>query len=177
MTDREKAIVMAYTGVTMLTGDKFGVFHEYIEDKLGHPVWIHELASQEVCDKIKDVTRDDFLALCKGGEEQEPDYPVCERCGKQIDHVKINVFNYDGSDSEYCIPLHFDKPHGCVSFETSQNWTGYSLTDEEQKEDIRCPHCGKYPFNRSVEIEFYEPVEVLMWTSTDEQMEKVKLDG
>ena len=116
----------------------------------------------------------DALVLLKA---QEPDYPVCERCGKQIDHVKINVFNYDGSDSEYCIPLHFDKPHGCVSFETSQNWTGYSLTDEEQKEDIRCPHCGKYPFNRSVEIEFYEPVEVLMWTSTDEQMEKVKLDG
>ena len=31
MTDREKAIVMAYTGIAMLTGEKFPIFHEYVE--------------------------------------------------------------------------------------------------------------------------------------------------
>lgn len=115
-------------------------------------------------------TLEGAIALLKA---QEPQYPVCEHCGKQIDRINTNIFNYDGSDSEHQIPLTFDKEHGCVVFETSQNWTGYELTDEERKEEIKCPHCGEYPFDKSVEIGFYEPVNVLMWTSrpTDEQRE------
>lgn len=35
MTDREKAIVMAHTGICMLTGDKFRIFHKYVEDIMG----------------------------------------------------------------------------------------------------------------------------------------------
>lgn len=35
MTDKEKAIVTAYTGITMLSGEKFSIFHKYIEDLLG----------------------------------------------------------------------------------------------------------------------------------------------
>lgn len=92
-------------------------------------------------------------------------YPICERCGKQIDHINTSVFQYDGTDSEYQMPLTFDERTGCVVFETTQNWTGYELTDEERKDIIRCPHCGEYPFDSSVEIEFHEPVEVLMWTA------------
>ena len=112
----------------------------------------------------------DALELLKA---QEPQYPVCEHCGKQIDRINTSVFNYDGSDSEHQLLLTFDKETGCVVFETTQNWTGYELTDEERKERIRCPHCGEYPFDKSVEIEFHEPVNVLMWTSdpTDEQRE------
>jgi DNA-directed RNA polymerase subunit RPC12/RpoP len=102
------------------------------------------------------------IALLKA---QEPHYPVCERCGKPIDSIKASVFRYDGTDSEYQMPLTFDEKTGCVGFETTQNWTGYELTDEERKEGIRCPHCGEYPFDNNVEIEFHEPVEVLMWTS------------
>lgn len=115
----------------------------------------------------------DALELLKA---QEPQYPVCEHCGKQIDRINTSVFNYDGSDSEHQMLLTFDKETGCVVFETTQNWTGYELTDEERKEGIRCPHCGEYPFDKSVEIEFHEPVNVLMWTSrpTDEQREAVK---
>ena len=30
MTDTERAIVMAYTGVCMLTGDKLEIFYKYI---------------------------------------------------------------------------------------------------------------------------------------------------
>lgn len=104
---------------------------------------------------------------------QEPQYPVCEHCGKQIDRINTSVFNYDGSDSEHQMLLTFDKETGCVVFETTQNWTGYELTDEERKEGIRCPHCGEYPFDKDCEIQFNEPVSVLMWTSspTDEQKE------
>ena len=65
MTDKEKAIVMAYTGVAMLTGDKFSIFQKYIEDLLNRPVFTHELASEEVWNEIKKKSKDDFLKLCR----------------------------------------------------------------------------------------------------------------
>lgn len=74
MTDREKAIVMAYTGVAMLVGDKFSIFHAYIEEILGHPVYTHELATQEMTDKIKEKSKPDFVKLCK--ETTEPKISV-----------------------------------------------------------------------------------------------------
>ena len=70
MTDREKAIITAYTGITMLTGDKFSIFHKYIEDIMGRPIWTHELANPNVWDEIKEKSRDDFLRLCAEAENQ-----------------------------------------------------------------------------------------------------------
>ena len=64
MTDKERAIVMAYTGVTMLTGDKFSIFHKYIEDILGRPIWTHELADLSVWKEIEEKLKKDFLDLC-----------------------------------------------------------------------------------------------------------------
>lgn len=62
MTDREKAIVMAYTGITMLMGDKFDIFHKYVEEIMCRPVFTHELA---ICaEEIKEKTKPDFLKLC-----------------------------------------------------------------------------------------------------------------
>lgn len=71
MTDREKAIIMAYTGVAILTGDKFSIFHKYIEDILGRSVWTHELADHNVCEEIKEKSKSDFLELCKNEETRE----------------------------------------------------------------------------------------------------------
>lgn len=65
MTDKEKAIVMAHTGICMLTGEKFSVFHKYIEDIMGRPVWTHELADRRVWDQIKEKSATDFLKLCE----------------------------------------------------------------------------------------------------------------
>lgn len=69
MTDKEKAIVMAYTGVSMLTGEKFSVFHKYIEDIMERPVFTHELATELVWEQIKEKSRADFLRLCEEAEE------------------------------------------------------------------------------------------------------------
>lgn len=74
MTDRERAIVMAYTGVVMLTGDKLGVFYEYIAEKIGRPVFTHEFA---YCGKIKDLVREDFFSLCAGEPPQEDGEMEC----------------------------------------------------------------------------------------------------
>lgn len=65
MTDKERAIIMAYTGISMLTGDKFSIFHKYIEDILGRPVYTHELANKSVCEEIKEKSKKDFIELCK----------------------------------------------------------------------------------------------------------------
>ena len=99
-------------------------------------------------------------------KEQETKYPVCEKCGKKIDHIITSVFNsYDGSDSEYSFPITYEEDGGCIQFSTTQNWTGYDLIDEEQKDRICCPYCGKFPFDANEEIELYEPEEVvvMMW--------------
>lgn len=70
MTDREKAIVMAYTGVAMLTGDKLGIFHKYIEDICERPIWTHELASLKVWEEIKEKSKNDFLKICATSDER-----------------------------------------------------------------------------------------------------------
>ena len=64
MTKHECAIIMAYTGIPMLTGDDYGIFHKYIEDLLGGPVYAHELADIEVVEEIKEKARPDFIRLC-----------------------------------------------------------------------------------------------------------------
>jgi hypothetical protein len=56
---------MAQTGICMLTGDEFQVFHEYIEKLMNRPVYTHELASKEVWEEIKKKSEDDFMNLCK----------------------------------------------------------------------------------------------------------------
>jgi rubrerythrin len=80
MTDREKAIVMAHTGICMLTGDKFQIFHQYVENILGRPVQTIEMSMESVVDEIKEKSRDDFIALCS--EEQE-------RCGDCISRQAV----------------------------------------------------------------------------------------
>lgn len=66
MTDKEKAIIMAYTGVAMLTGEKFSIFHKYIEDLMGRPIFTHELANKEIWDELKEKSKEDFINLCRG---------------------------------------------------------------------------------------------------------------
>lgn len=46
----------------------FADVHKYIEEKLGRPVFTHEMAFETVQAEIKEKTRDDFLALCGNGK-------------------------------------------------------------------------------------------------------------
>ena len=83
----------------------------------------------------------------------------CEKCGKRITTVKINEFQRDGSDHfrDAAIKEYQDN---AVGFETTQDWCGYDLTEEEQVETILCPHCGEFPF-KDKEIQAYEIVRVV----------------
>jgi len=92
MTDREKAIIMAYTGVCMLTGDKFQIFHKYVEDIMGRSVWTHEMALDSIADEIRTKSKDDFIALCadeSSSENQNRWIPVSERLPEEFESVLV----------------------------------------------------------------------------------------
>lgn len=71
MTDRERAIVMAYTGTVMLCGDKLDIFYEYVSEKMGRSVYTHELFRN--MDTIKELAKSDFLGLCAGKPYPKPE--------------------------------------------------------------------------------------------------------
>ncbi len=69
MTKEEKLIVSAYTGFLMCDWDDL---HKFIEDTLGRPVWIHELADDKVNEEIRLRLKPRFLAIC-GAKMEETD--------------------------------------------------------------------------------------------------------
>lgn len=66
MTYHEKIVVSAYTGYLMCD---FSDMHEYIEKKLGRPVWTHEMADKDIQEAIRNAVRPDFIALCGHKDE------------------------------------------------------------------------------------------------------------
>lgn len=62
MTYQECLIVSAYTGYLMCDFDDL---HKFIEEKLGEPVWTHELADKSVQNRIREAVKPDFMALCR----------------------------------------------------------------------------------------------------------------
>lgn len=85
MTDKEKAIVTAFTGVSMLEGEKFGIFHEYIEKVCGRPIWTHELADKRVWDEIKEKSKDDFLSVCRSEDPLDRVLEIVDERIKALD--------------------------------------------------------------------------------------------
>lgn len=61
MTKYEAIVVSAYTGFLMCD---FNDMHEYIEKKLGRPVWTHEFADKSIWDEIREKVKPDFLKIC-----------------------------------------------------------------------------------------------------------------
>ena len=105
---------------------------QWIEMYANRPVKWDDYSDEnrEVREEAEKQIAEAFRMAVDALKAQEPRYPVCERCGKQIDHINTSVFQYDGTDSEYQMPLTFDEKSGLVVFETTQNWTSYELTDE-----------------------------------------------
>ena len=63
MTLQEKIVVSAYTGYLMCD---FHLIHKYIEEKMGRPVWTHEMRSSNkpFHDDLRLRVKPDFLAIC-----------------------------------------------------------------------------------------------------------------
>lgn len=71
MTKHECAVIMAYTGITMLQRDDLVIFYKYVEDKmkLGRPLLTHEYGSLEMQHKIRQACKDDFMKLCEEAKD------------------------------------------------------------------------------------------------------------
>lgn len=65
MSKEEKLIVSAYTGYLMVDFDDL---HKYINEKLGRPVFTHELCGKTF-DELHEIVKDDFLRLCDDKED------------------------------------------------------------------------------------------------------------
>ena len=91
MTDKERAVIMAHTGYCMLTGEKFQIFHKYVEDIMGRPITTFELGF--LADTIKEKTKADFIALCEdknGSENSSRWISVSDRLPNSDEYVKNN---------------------------------------------------------------------------------------
>ena len=103
MTDREKAIVMAHTGICMLAGDKFQIFHKYVADIMGRPIWTHEMAIKAVDDEIKEKSKADFMALCtdESSSEKPNKWIPVETALPEVGSEVLVCFDFKGKRSVY----------------------------------------------------------------------------
>lgn len=102
MTDREKAIVMAHTGICMLVGDKFHIFHKYVEDIMGRPIMTHDIGWLE--NEIKEKSKSDFKALCA---DESGKVNVFDKIRAEISDFEEEVFNRPNTDySDYAAVRH-----------------------------------------------------------------------
>jgi hypothetical protein len=62
MTKYEAAVLSAYTG--FLIGD-FSEMHEYVEKIMERAVWTHEFGNKETFDRIRELSKPDFLEICE----------------------------------------------------------------------------------------------------------------
>lgn len=69
MTDYEKAVMMAFTGVCTLKGDKLEVFYRYLEQLYHEPIYTHEIP--QLANDIKERSRQDFYRICAKHEDVE----------------------------------------------------------------------------------------------------------
>lgn len=83
----------------------------------------------------------------------------CEKCGKQINNLLVDIFTRDGSDRDFEVPIS-EHEVNAVAVEVNHNWVGDELSEEEQKNTIRCPYCKQFPFE-SEEIQTEEVVRII----------------
>ena len=65
LTKEQAIILTGYTGITCCA---FHLFHEDVEKRVGRPVFTHELGSEEFMERVRDLYRDDFIALVYVGD-------------------------------------------------------------------------------------------------------------
>lgn len=61
LTKEQSVIISAYTG--FLVGN-FSDMHEYIEKKMGRPVLTHEMGSEDFCNNLRDLVKEDLYSIC-----------------------------------------------------------------------------------------------------------------
>lgn len=65
LTKEQAVILTGYTGITCCA---FHLFHEDVEKRVGRPVFTHEMGSEEFMGRVRDLYREDFIALVYVGD-------------------------------------------------------------------------------------------------------------
>lgn len=154
MTDREKAIVMAYTGKCMLAGDKFQVFHKYVEDIMGRPIMTHEIGM--LANEIKEKSKADFIALCADESSLENSNrwtPVSERLPENLDPVNITWVNRNPESYYNDIK---DKPYTATGHYYKGRWYWYSSTCQDYLKEYG--RCDVDEIDKDIEVTAWKPL-------------------
>lgn len=81
----------------------------------------------------------------------------------------MNLFRRDGSDTFDKHPV-FECEKDAAYIETTQNWTGYELSEEEMLDTITCPNCHQFPF-KNTEMQVYDVVRIVCFRQPAEEDE------
>lgn len=65
MTLRERVIVETYTGIVMTSGEERNEVYKYMAELMGRPVFTHELGDRNIQEELKELSKPDFISLCK----------------------------------------------------------------------------------------------------------------
>lgn len=68
LTKEQAVIISAYTGIVCCA--PFSLVHEYVEKKMGRPVFTHEMGDEKIALQIQAAAKDDFVALCYREEKE-----------------------------------------------------------------------------------------------------------
>jgi len=63
LTKEQAAIIGLYTGVSC---GPFADVQEKAQQLLNRPVWTHEFANVEMVDRLKELVKPEFIAICHG---------------------------------------------------------------------------------------------------------------
>ena len=100
--------------------------------------------------------------------------PICTKCGKKLSKVNTSFFDRNGDDYERSVEFSCCKNESgeyAIGLNIDTSWCGYELSDEEKMEGIRCPHCGKYPFDFKLGVSELENfLVVTCWTKNAEEI-------
>lgn len=60
LTKKQAVVLSGFTG---LLHGSFSDFHEDVEKRMGRPVFTHELGDKDIAARVKELYRDDFIAM------------------------------------------------------------------------------------------------------------------
>ena len=154
MTKKECAIVMAHTGICMLTGDDFSIFHKYCEELLEHPIFTHQFPALE--NEIKEKSTNDFLELCKNAKESAGWIPITSRpmTKNEMANLIVEEKFINAKELKYRLTGNFREVHieqlmaildEMPAADIRENVHGEWIADSTGAEF--CSVCGAYPYD------------------------------
>lgn len=106
MTLKERVIVETYTGFCMTSGEERAEVYKYAAELMGRPVFTHELADVAIMQRLRELSREDFINLCRFGTDEYKIKAVSESI-KRIELLSVEIGKQFGKATEELKKLAF----------------------------------------------------------------------